>query len=207
MSLWLQITSGRGPEECEWVVAQLTEKLLEEGRAAGLTLETLEAVPGRHRQTLCSALIAVEGEGAEHWAGRWQGTVLWTGKSPFRPRHKRKNWFVGIEKFSAPEATFWRESDLKIEVMRSSGPGGQHVNKTESAVRITHLPSGLSAIAREERSQQRNRRLALARLFSVKESSEEDNRDQARKNRWQQHNQLVRGNPVRVFAGEDFRER
>ena len=57
-----------------------------------------------------------------------------------------------------------RKSDLRIETFRSGGPGGQHQNKTESGVRLTHVPSGITVTARESRSQHRNRQIALARL-------------------------------------------
>ena len=97
---------------------------------------------------------------------------------------------------------------MRIETLRASGPGGQHLNRTESAVRVTHLPSGLSASAQEERSQHLNRRLALARLaqrFDERAGAQAQAADTAR---WRQHTSLIRGNPVRTYRGTDWtRER
>ena len=89
--------------------------------------------------------------------------------------------------------------------MRSSGPGGQHVNKTSSAVRVTHVPTGLTAIAQEERSQHQNRRLALARLAQVFENCKTNAVDTAKHGRWQQHASLQRGNPIRTYRETTFR--
>ena len=97
---------------------------------------------------------------------------------------------------------------MRIETLRASGPGGQHVNRTESAVRVTHLPTGLSALAQEERSQHLNRRLALARLAHRFDERAETQTRAAETTRWRQHTQLIRGNPVRVYRGADWtRER
>ena len=87
--------------------------------------------------------------------------------------------------------------------MRSSGPGGQHVNKTESAVRVTHISTGLSAIGREERSQYLNRKLALARLNRLLEQKAAAGAQKERREKWDVHNRVERGNPVRVFKGDD----
>ena len=206
MSCWLQVTSGRGPDECGWVVARLMGQLKRAAEGAGLRLELLEAVPGDAAGTLRSALLAVEGEGAAAWAGTWAGTVQWIGQSPFRPAHKRKNWFVGVAVLSPPERPAWSEKELRIELFRASGPGGQHVNKTESAVRVTHLPSGTVATAQEERSQHRNRELALARLGERMAELGQAREDQARQERWEQHNQLERGEATHVFKGPEFKE-
>jgi peptide chain release factor len=83
--------------------------------------------------------------------------------------------------------------------MRASGPGGQHVNRTESAVRVTHLPTGVQASAMEERSQHRNRKLALARLVQRLKELDEDRIGESRKEGWRKHRELERGNPVRIF--------
>jgi peptide chain release factor len=205
MSRWLQITSGQGPAECCWVVARLVEVLRREASAAGLTLDLLEATEGDKTGTFRSVLLSLDGEREANFASSWRGTVQWIGKSPYRPNHKRKNWFVGIEVFAPPEKPAWSEDELEVETMRASGPGGQHVNKTTSAVRITHVPTGLAVIAREERSQHRNRKLALARLadlFAKQGTKAEGN---ARQQRWEQHATLERGNAIRVFRGEDFK--
>ena len=209
MNLWLQITSGRGPAECQYVVARLLPLLEAEARAAGLTCELLEAIDGEQSKTLRSAMLSVGGEESTlaAFAARWVGSILWVGKSPFRPHHKRQNWFVGVEHFAIPSQPAWHERDLEWSTLRASGPGGQHVNKTESAVRVVHRPSGLSVVAREERSQQQNKRLALARLAALFEQQEKQSLASADRERWDQHNSLERGNALRTFSGPEFREK
>ena len=103
---------------------------------------------------------------APHYSlGVGQGEFVWVCKSPLRPRHPRKNWFVdAFELPSLPPPPAVALADVRFELFRAGGPGGQHQNKTESAVRATHVPTGVSATAREERSQHRNKALALGRL-------------------------------------------
>ena len=93
MSAWMQISSGRGPSECGWVVARLIEALEAEASRLGLSLAVLEVEEGEP-DTLRSALVSIEGEGGESFVDGLVGTVQWIGPSPFRPRHKRRNWFV-----------------------------------------------------------------------------------------------------------------
>ncbi len=207
--VWLHITSGRGPVECQLAVAKLADVLAKEARKAGLACDVLEVVEGRERGTALSALLSVEGADARAFAGKSRGSVLWICPSPVRPGHKRKNWFVGVEVLSPPEAgaTTLRLQDVVFEAMRASGPGGQHVNKTESAVRATHRPSGLVATAREERSQTMNKKLALARLAAMLAEGAAAAVADAERDRWAQHDALERGRPIRTFEGSSFRER
>ncbi len=207
--VWLQITSGRGPVECQLAVAKLADVLAKEARKAGLACDVLEVVEGRERGAALSALLSVEGAGARLFAGKSRGSVLWICASPVRPGHKRKNWFVGVEVLSPPEAgaTTLRLQDIAFEAMRASGPGGQHVNKTESAVRATHRPTGLVATAREERSQAMNKKLALARLAALLAEGVDAAKADAEHDRWAQHDALERGRPIRTFEGTSFKER
>jgi peptide chain release factor len=201
----LQLTSGRCPAECGWVVAQLLPRLLEEATARGIDARVIETVPGEAPGTLRSALVALDGADIECFLRSWVGTVLWVGRSPFRPHHKRKNWFVGVHRLDPPQRPPWSETQIRIDTLRASGPGGQHVNRTESAVRATHLPTGLSAIAQEERSQHLNRTLALARLARLLAQEEERTRTTHQQARWSHHHRLVRGNAIRTYEGEAFR--
>jgi peptide chain release factor len=208
-TFWFQITSARGPVECQHVVARLLPILTAEAQAAGLAVELIEAQDGQESGTLRSAMLSLTGasEGLAALSERWIGSVLWTCKSPFRPHHRRQNWFVGVERFAVPQQPVWHERDLEFSTLRASGPGGQHVNKTESAVRVLHRPTGLSVVGREERSQAQNKRLALARLAALLAEQGAQQREDADKQRWEKHNSLERGNPVRTFTGPEFRER
>ncbi len=205
MIRWLQVTSGRGPDECCLVVARVVRCIVEEAADNNLKTHILETVPGEKPDTFKSALIALEGDNLAGFVEQWTGTVQWIGYSPFRPNHRRKNWFVGIDTLNPPESLQWSEKDIRFETMRASGPGGQHVNKTETAVRATHVPTGLSATAQEERSQYLNKKLALTRLAELINQEENKSRQKDRQKMWGQHNTLERGNPVRVYEGKNFR--
>jgi peptide chain release factor len=207
--VWVQITSGRGPAECQLAVGHLAKLLEREARVAGLTCEVLDAVEGDARGALLSALLSFEGDNVLAFARRNGGSVQWVCPSPLRPGHKRKNWFVSVDVLSPPEThegVTIKISDVVFEAMRASGPGGQHVNKTESAVRATHKPTGLVATAREERSQVMNKKLALARLSGLLAAGVSAAKADAERERWVQHDQLERGRPVRTFKGAEFEE-
>lgn len=199
--IWMQITAGVGPVECAWAVVQILRTIEEHACQAGLELKTIEIEPGPRPGTAQSTLISIAGPGAPEFAKSWNGTVQWTARSPFRPDHKRKNWFVGIEVFSPVEETSFHPNEVRWETMRASGPGGQHVNRTESAIRVTHIATGLQASAMEERSQHRNRKLALARLVQKLDQLNASRHDNAREDRWRAHRELERGNPIRVLHG------
>jgi peptide chain release factor len=197
--LWLQITAGQGPVECAWAVVKVMGEIQREASAASMVWKTLEIEPGPEPGTANSALISISGGRVDRFAASWSGTVQWTARSPFRPEHKRKNWFVGIDVIEPVDETRFHPKYVRWETMRASGPGGQHVNRTESAVRVTHIPTGVQAAASEERSQHRNRKLALARLARKLDEAATKRQDAAREKRWRTHQQLQRGNPVRVF--------
>ncbi len=207
MIQWLQVTSGRGPAECCWVVARVVESLLREAKDQGLKTDALEFVPGDRPNTLKSALLALEGDDVSAFVEQWEGTIQWIGRSLFRPHHKRKNWFVGVTALKPPEIHEYSAKDFRFDTMKSSGPGGQHVNKTESAVRVTHIPTGISAIAREERSQHLNRKLALSRIGELLKLKESGALQESVQEMWSQHNALERGNPIRTYESKNFRRK
>lgn len=200
----MQISSGRGPAECCLAVGLLAKALSAEAGELGINMELVQATAGPAQDTFHSMLFSLGGDDLAA-VQSWCGTVLWISASPFRPHHKRKNWFVGVSLLMPPETPAWSEKDIRVETMRASGPGGQHVNKTESAVRIIHIPTGLQVVAREERSQRQNRRLAEARLHGLLVARTAAEQSAAEQERWQQHNELERGNPVRVYQGKEFR--
>jgi peptide chain release factor len=197
----LHLTSGKGPDECRWVVAQLAKAFTAEGVRQGVTCEVLDgegALPA-------SLLLRVSGEAAETFAKERTGTILWVGDSPFRPGHRRRNWFVGVAVAPSPEAVFdLRDEDIDFQTMRASGPGGQHVNKTDSAVRATHRPTGLVTTAQEQRSQHANRKLAKLKLALMLEERRAGAREGVRQEQWSAHQTLERGNAVRTYTGPSF---
>ncbi|MES2948350.1 MAG: peptide chain release factor H [Pseudomonadota bacterium] len=209
MTILLQLSANTGPEECCLAVRKALAFLTQEAATLAVRVDVVEQVEAERPGNLRSVLLALEGEQAMALAQRWQGSLQWTCASPYRPGHRRKNWFIGADIFE-PDATaltggdVLQDKDLRYETLRSSGPGGQHVNTTDSAVRATHVPTGLSVKVQTERSQHANKRLARALLAHKLTTLAQDARGQSRAERRIQHHQVERGNAGRVFKGETF---
>ncbi|GAA6210466.1 peptide chain release factor H [Hyphomicrobiales bacterium 4NK60-0047b] len=203
----LLVSSGSGPAECKRAVSLVVKEMLAEARESDLVVSTTfnETSKGEDPS---SALITVLGEGSAKFSEQWLGTIKWVCPSPFRPNHKRQSWFVGVFLLKDTDVSSLdiKNSDLKFDCFRAGGPGGQHQNTTDSAVRVTHLPSGISAVCRDGRSQHRNKKLAIERLtdvFFLKSLQRQSNEN---KQIFQLHKTLERGDPVRCFKGVKFKE-
>ena len=191
----LCISAGRGPAECREAMVAIAAILQREAFELGLSVGCEEAGKG-----VSSLLLSIEGESAESFVHSWQGTVQWTAKSRLRPGHQRKNWFVAVHRMEPPRTiSAVRLEDVRFETLRAGGPGGQHQNRTESAVRAKHLPTGLSVVVRDERSQHRNKALAIERLTGLLAAVDERDRNAAAFRDWLTRISVERGNPVRTF--------
>lgn len=207
MPVRLHLTSGRGPAECRMAVAHTLDRMRAEAEATGVEIDIAEeASDDRHGPP--SALILIYGDAAEDFAQRWTGSILWINKSPVRPNHKRKNWFIGCQEIDPPAAAddAIDAADVRIEAFRAGGPGGQHQNKTESAVRAIHRPTGLTVVVRENRSQHRNRAIALQRLADLLKTNHAVTAAGDRARLQAAHAELERGRPKRTFRGDKFQE-
>lgn len=201
----LLVTSGSGPAECQQAVAGVLKIMRNEAELRALDFDANGA---RTKHGFKSAVVLISGADADSFADSWRGTVQWRAQSNLRPTHKRANWFIGVFNLPAPVQTPERlhACDITYEAFRAGGPGGQHQNTTDSAVRATHRPTGLSTVAREERSQHRNKSLALERLqhLIIAQAAADEAAQKASRNGL--HHALERGNPVRCFKGHDFRD-
>lgn len=198
----LHITAGQGPAECEWVVGKLAVAFCKEALKDGVACEALEPLEG----PCSSVLLRVSGEGSDAFVSARTGTVRWIGTSHLRPTHKRKNWFVGVSVVTeVADTTEFQDKDITYQTMRASGPGGQHVNKTESAVRATHVPTGLTAVSQEQRSQQANRKVARLKLALALQERRSQKVADGKTARWVEHHAFERGNAVRTYEGAAFR--
>jgi peptide chain release factor len=200
--LIFQLTAGDGPAECCLAVSHALSAFLNEAEGLSCSAELIESVEGPVRGTLRSVLIGVDGANTRQLKARWSGTIKWVCQSPYRPQHARKNWFIGCDVFEniKPMA----QSDIRFQACRSSGAGGQHVNKTNSAIWATHIETGLQVKVQTERSQHANKRLAGVLLAHKVQQLEHQQTQHQQQERWYAHKTLERGNPVLVFKGVHF---
>jgi peptide chain release factor len=201
----IQITAGRGPAECSWVVAQVLKKVLQEASENNLTTTVLQHQAGSENGTVETVLLKIEGKDATEFVVSWIGTVQWIGKSTFRKFHQRKNWFIGVFEVEQSSEIQFHEKDIQYQAMRSSGAGGQHVNKVSSAIRATHVPTGIAVVSMDSRSQHQNKKLATERLLQKLAQNNIAQLKNQFQNTWMNQTQIARGNPIRIFEGTDFK--
>ena len=193
----VQISSGQGPAECELAVGKLYQALQKEFA----DIQIVEAHKAKKEDCYKSILFHTEKDISD-----LEGSIQWICKSPFRPSHKRKNWFVDVSLIPETEEVN-TEQNVRFERFHCGGNGGQNVNKVETGVRLIHIPTGIVVTSTAERSQYLNRKDAMRKLMA--RLAEEKKRLQAQQTNiaWQQHTQIVRGNPVRVYEREGFQRK
>ncbi|MDF7670670.1 peptide chain release factor H [Orbaceae bacterium ESL0721] len=201
----LYFSAAKGPDECALAVAKALRRFLQEADQHDVVVDVLESDSGDKPDTLRSALVSVEGAQADFLISRWVGSIQWVCQSPYRPKHRRKNWFIGVNSLQQPPS--FADSEIRFETTKSSGAGGQHVNKTESAVRATHLQTGISVKVQSERSQHANKRLAKLLLSNKLAELNSQYQKQHKNVKHQLHQQVERGDAHLTFYGEEFIEK
>lgn len=201
-SAYMDIQSGSGGTEAQDWAEMLLRMYLRWGERHGFNTEIIEVSAG-DVAGIKSATVKFDGPYAYGWLRTESGVHRLVRKSPFDANHKRHTSFASV--FISPEiddniAIEINPADLRVDTYRASGAGGQHVNRTDSAIRITHMPSGIVVQCQSDRSQHKNRAQAMkqlrAKLYEVemmKQQAKQDALEAGKKD-------ITWGNQIRSYV-------
>ena len=204
---YLDVQAGSGGTEAQDWAEMLLRMYLRWAESRGFASEVLEVSPGEVAG-IKSTSVLFRGDYAYGWLRTETGVHRLVRKSPFDAGHRRHTSFAAV--FVTPEIEDDVEieinpADLRVDVYRASGAGGQHVNKTESAVRITHLPTGIVVQCQNDRSQHKNRSSALSQLRAKLYEREQQRRREEAESREQGKADIGWGNQIRSYVLDQSR--
>jgi peptide chain release factor 2 len=204
---YLDIQAGAGGTEAQDWAQMLLRMYLKWAAARGFPAEVIDSQAGEVAG-MKSATIEIKGEFAYGWLRTETGVHRLVRKSPFDSGNRRHTSFASV--FVSPEVDDdikidLNPADIKMDVYRSSGAGGQHVNKTESAVRLTHGPSGIVVACQNERSQHKNRATAMKMLKAKLYELEVNKRNAASKVLEDAKSDVSWGNQIRSYVLDQSR--
>ena len=204
---FLDIQAGAGGTEAQDWASMLLRMYLKWADRHGFKTEIIDQSAGEVAG-IKGATISMSGDYAYGWLRTETGVHRLVRKSPFDSGNRRHTSFASV--FVSPEVDDdidieINPADLRTDVYRSSGAGGQHVNKTESAVRITHMPSGIVVACQSERSQHKNRSTAMKMLKAKLYELEFNKRNAAAKVLEDSKSDVSWGNQIRSYVLDQSR--
>ena len=202
----LTINSGAGgTESCDWA-DMLLRMYTRWAEQAGFDVEVLDITPGEEAG-ISSATLRIAGPNAFGYAKAERGVHRLVRISPFDSNARRHTSFSSVDVIAELEDDAAIEvdlADIRTDVYRASGKGGQHVNRTESAVRLTHLPTGIVVTCQNERSQIKNKATALRTLKSRLYEKQEDEKRSEMEKFYSEKGDIAWGNQIRSYVFQPY---
>ena len=204
---WLEITAGAGGTEAQDWADMLLRMYLRWCEQHGFETEIIGKWPGEV-SGIKSVTVQARGDHAYGWLRTETGVHRLVRKSPFDSSNRRHTSFAAV--FISPDVdenieVEIKPADLRVDTYRASGAGGQHVNKTDSAVRLTHRPSGLVVQCQSQRSQHQNRDMAMRQLRAKLYELEQQARNEERRQLEEGKADIGWGSQIRSYVLDDGR--
>ena len=203
---YILFTAGRGPIECGIAVKGIQKRFKQYLESEKVDYTIINQKKGEASNTIESIVFKLEIKDRFD-LNSWIGSIQWVCQSPIRKFHKRKNWFIKCEEIKIEQRKDLNMKDVVVQSYRASGPGGQHRNKVETAIRLIHKDSGIIVTSSDGKSQAQNKKKAWEKLHMKLEDQNKQLVKTIDASQWTKQIGIERGQAVKTFIGRKFVEK